>query len=85
MSTMSVMNDHHLRYHATHQENAAHRFGTGAYGRFTEQVARSMGTPQFLIGQTTILIIWIVARQAVISRRCRRRSRCRLRCVLHLA
>src|SRR5580658_4739764 len=54
------MNDHsHLRFHREHQENAAHPFGGGGYGRFAETVARSMGTPQFLLGQTSILIIWI--------------------------
>ena len=54
------MNDtSHLRFHREHQENAAHPFGGGAYGRFAESVARSLGTPQFLIGQTTVLIIWI--------------------------
>lgn len=50
---------HHLRYHDKHQELAAHPFGGGAYGRFAEGVARSMGTPQFLISQTVVLIIWI--------------------------
>jgi uncharacterized membrane protein len=49
----------HLRYHERHQESAAHPFGGGAYGRFAEQVARSLGTPQFLIGQSSVLIIWI--------------------------
>ena len=49
----------HLRFHTEHQENAAHPFGGGAYGRFAETVARSMGTPQFLLGQTSVLIIWI--------------------------
>lgn len=56
------MNAHHyhLRFHRRHQENAAHPFGTGAYGRFAEGVARSMGTPQFLIGQTFFLLCWIL-------------------------
>lgn len=49
----------HLRFHQQHQESAAHPFGGGAYGRFAEGVARSLGTPQFLIGQTTVLVIWI--------------------------
>jgi uncharacterized membrane protein len=53
------MNNAHLRHHREHQENAAHPFGTGSYGRFAEAVARSLGTPQFLIGQTTLLGIWI--------------------------
>jgi uncharacterized membrane protein len=51
---------HHLRFHQAHQENASHPFGTGAYGRFAEKVARSMGTPQFLITQTAFLIVWIL-------------------------
>jgi len=54
------MRVHHLRYHAEHQELAAHPFGSGAYGRFAEGVARSMGTPQFLIGQSLFLILWIL-------------------------
>lgn len=49
----------HLRHHEEHQELAAHPFGGGAYGRFAEAVARSMGTPQFLIGQTLFLVVWI--------------------------
>jgi uncharacterized membrane protein len=54
------MNDNpHLRHHREHQENAAHPFGGGAYGHFAEAVARSLGTPQFLIGQTSVLIVWI--------------------------
>lgn len=60
------MNDHHLRYHEAHQESAAHPFGTGAYGRFAENVARSMGTPQFLIGQSLILVIWIALNGVVL-------------------
>lgn len=51
---------HHLRFHEKHQESAAHPFGTGFYGRFAEKVARSLGTPQFLIGQTLALIVWIL-------------------------
>jgi uncharacterized membrane protein len=51
---------HHLRFHKEHQENAAHPFGSDSYGRFAEKVARSFGTPQFLIGQTATLIVWIL-------------------------
>jgi uncharacterized membrane protein len=57
---------HHLRFHEEHQENAAHPFGTGGYGKFAENVARSMGTPQFLIGQTTVLIVWILLNGVVL-------------------
>jgi hypothetical protein len=47
----------HLRFHDAHQENAAHPFGGGAHGKFAEKVARSMGTPQFLIGQKLLALL----------------------------
>jgi uncharacterized membrane protein len=63
---MEHRHHHYIRFHRQHQENAAHPFGPGAYGRFAEGVARSMGTPQFLIGQTTFLIVWIVLNGVVL-------------------
>jgi len=64
------MKDHdrnHLRFHKEHQENAAHPFGSDAYGRFAEKVARSFGTPQFLIGQTFTLIVWILLNGVILK------------------
>jgi len=64
------MNDdqQHLRFHKEHQESAAHPFGADAYGRFAEKIARSFGTPQFLIGQTVILIIWVLLNGVILHK-----------------
>ena len=48
-----------LRHHRGHADLHG-AFGAGGYGRFAETVARSLGTPQFLIGQTSFLIVWIL-------------------------
>jgi uncharacterized membrane protein len=51
---------HHLRFHAPHAHLSS-TFGPGWFGAFAESVARFLGTPQYLIGQTAIVITWIVA------------------------
>jgi uncharacterized membrane protein len=35
-------------------------FGSGGFGAFAEAIARFFGTPQYLIGQTVIVIAWMV-------------------------
>ena len=35
-------------------------FGDDAFGRVSEKAARFFGTPQYIIGQTIIVILWIV-------------------------
>ncbi len=34
-------------------------FGTDRFGRLAERFARWFGTPQFIIGQTLLVIVWI--------------------------
>ena len=34
-------------------------FGDDAFGRGAEKVARFFGTPQYIVGQTIVVIIWI--------------------------
>jgi uncharacterized membrane protein len=51
---------HHLRFHAPHA-HLSPTFGPGWFGAFAEKVARFFGTPQYLIGQTIVVIAWIVA------------------------
>jgi uncharacterized membrane protein len=34
-------------------------FGQDAFGRVSERVARFFGTPQYIIGQTIVVILWI--------------------------
>lgn len=48
-----------LRHHHPHRHLHG-AFGDDAYGRFAERIARSLGTWQFLIGQTLILIAWVI-------------------------
>lgn len=50
----------HLRFHRKHQHMGA-PFGVGSFGRVAEAVARLFGTPQYLIGQTILVLIWIAA------------------------
>jgi uncharacterized membrane protein len=36
-------------------------FGQDTFGRVAEKIARFFGTPQYIIGQTIVVILWIVA------------------------
>jgi uncharacterized membrane protein len=40
----------------------AHRgaFGDDAFGRFAEKTARFFGTPQYILGQTFVVIVWVL-------------------------
>ena len=40
----------------------AHRgaFGDDAFGRNAERIARFFGTPQYIVGQTIVVVLWIV-------------------------
>src|SRR5690348_10276790 len=40
-----------MRHHGT--------FGTDAFGRYAEHAARFFGTPQYIVGQTIVVIVWI--------------------------
>ncbi len=35
-------------------------FGHDAFGRIAERIARFFGTPEYIIGQTIVVIFWIV-------------------------
>jgi uncharacterized membrane protein len=50
----------HLRFHLPHA-HLAPAFGANAFGERAEAFARFFGTPTFLIGQTLIVALWIVA------------------------
>src|SRR6266545_7192362 len=49
----------HLRFHSQHAHLSA-PFGHTTFGQLAERFARFFGTPQFLIGQTLIVVVWIV-------------------------
>ena len=50
------MSAHHAAAHAQHGAT----FGGDAFGQFAERAARVFGTPQYIVGQTVVVIIWIV-------------------------
>lgn len=35
-------------------------FGTDAFGRMAERAARFFGTPQYIVGQTFAVVVWVV-------------------------
>ena len=35
-------------------------FGEDAFGRWAERVARFLGTPRYIFGQTVVVVVWIV-------------------------
>ncbi|HUZ84773.1 MAG TPA: DUF1003 domain-containing protein [Gaiellales bacterium] len=60
MATQPVAaDDHHLRFHAP-VKDLTHPFGSGGFGALAERVARFFGTPQYLIGQSLVVAVWIV-------------------------
>jgi uncharacterized membrane protein len=44
-------------------------FGSDAFGKRAETAARFFGTPQYIIGQTLIVIAWIIVNAVAISLR----------------
>ena len=53
----------HWRFHTPHA-HLAPTFGVGGFGVFAETLARFFGTPQYLIGQTLMVIAWIISNAA---------------------
>ncbi len=52
-------NDDHMRFHAEHAHLAS-AFGGDWFGKLAEGIARFFGTPQYLIGQSIIVVLWII-------------------------
>jgi len=48
----------HLRFLRPHAHLSS-PFGAGAFGEFAERMARFFGTPQYLIGQSAVVVLWI--------------------------
>jgi uncharacterized membrane protein len=44
-------------------------FGTDRFGRAAEHFARLFGTPQFILGQTVLVVVWIAVNVAAVSLR----------------
>lgn len=44
-------------------------FGQDAFGRYAERAARFFGTPQYIVGQTLVVILWIALNSAAVALR----------------
>jgi uncharacterized membrane protein len=44
-------------------------FGQDAFGRAAERAARFFGTPQYIVGQTLVVIVWIALNAVAIGYR----------------
>src|SRR3989475_10117314 len=53
-------------FHAPHRHLAS-PFGEDTFGRLAEKFARFFGTPKFIIGQTLLVIAWIVVNVVAIK------------------
>jgi uncharacterized membrane protein len=42
-------------------------FGSDTFGRTAERIARFFGTPQYIVGQTIVVIIWIAINSAGVA------------------
>jgi uncharacterized membrane protein len=42
-------------------------FGQDAFGRGAEKAARFLGTPQYILGQTIVVIVWIALNAAAVA------------------
>jgi len=43
-------------------------FGQDAFGRYAERAARFFGTPQYIVGQTIVVVVWIVLNAVAVVR-----------------
>jgi|SRR5215211_8850762 len=57
-----------LRYHRRH--DLLHgAYGRDRFGRIAEKAARFFGTPQYLVGQSLLVAIWIILNALALSLR----------------
>lgn len=51
-----------------HSHHLTGPFGDDKFGKFAEKFARFLGTPKFIIGQTIIVICWVIGNGFLLSR-----------------
>ncbi len=56
----------HMRFHTPHA-HLAPTFGAGWFGSLAEGIARFFGTPQYLITQTAVVFVWIMANGVLLT------------------
>lgn len=57
---------HHFRFHAPHAHLAS-PFGPGSFGAVAEALARFFGTPQYLLGQSLLVALWVAANAVALT------------------
>ncbi len=57
----------HWRFHLPHAALGS-TFGQGWFGVLAEGIARFLGTPYYLIGQTLLVVVWVAANAAMLAR-----------------
>jgi uncharacterized membrane protein len=45
--------------HQRHYQHLHGAFGTDRFGQVSEKAARFFGTPQYIVGQTVVVVVWI--------------------------
>jgi uncharacterized membrane protein len=43
-------------------------FGEDTFGRFSERAARFLGTPQYIVGQSIVVVVWVVVNSVAVVR-----------------
>jgi uncharacterized membrane protein len=59
----------HLAQHKAELAELHSPFGTDPFGAIAERIARFFGTPQYIVGQTVVVVIWIIVNAAAVSLR----------------
>jgi uncharacterized membrane protein len=55
--------------HVREHEHLRGAFGNDAFGQRAEKLARFFGTPQYILGQTVVVVLWIIANAAAVTLR----------------
>ena len=58
----------YVKHAAAHAELHG-AFGADRFGAIAEKIARFFGTPQYILGQTFIVILWVIVNAAAVSLR----------------
>jgi uncharacterized membrane protein len=63
-----TMNEDPLRHYRGHEELHG-AFGADRFGAVAERVARFFGTPQYIVGQSIVVVLWIAVNAAAVALR----------------
>src|SRR3954468_4653245 len=55
--------------HAAAHADLHGAFGSDRFGAIAEKIARTFGTPQYIVGQSIVVVIWVILNAAAVSLR----------------